>query len=78
MKDDPQVWATSFPHLKTLTEKEENLNPKAMITYKRPITTGQILAQLQAPCFEQDERAYQRCVKSLQPLCSFWSPWETQ
>jgi len=23
-KDDPQVWATSFPHLITLTEKEKS------------------------------------------------------
>ena len=35
-KEDPQVWATSFPHLLTLTQKEKKLNPKAMITYKRP------------------------------------------
>jgi len=42
-KDDPQVWATSFPNLKTLTKREKNLNPKAMITYKRPTTIGQLL-----------------------------------
>jgi len=24
-KDDPQVWATSFPHLITLTKREKNL-----------------------------------------------------
>jgi len=30
-KEDPQVWATSFPHLLTLTQKEKMLNPKAMI-----------------------------------------------
>ena len=35
-KEDPQVWATSFPHLLTLTQKEKTLKPKAMITYKRP------------------------------------------
>jgi len=42
-KDDPQVWATSFPHLITLTKREKKLNPKAMITYKRPTTIGQLL-----------------------------------
>ena len=42
-KEDPQVWATSFPHLLTPTQKEKKLNPKAMITYKRPITIGQKL-----------------------------------
>ena len=42
-KDDPQVWATSFTHLITLTKREKNLNPKAMITYKRPTTIGQLL-----------------------------------
>ena len=42
-KDDPQVWAISFPHLITLTKREKNLNPKAMITYKRPTTIGQLL-----------------------------------
>ena len=42
-KEDPQVWATSFPHLLTLTQKEKNLNLKAMITYKRPTTIGQKL-----------------------------------
>jgi len=43
-KDDPQVWATStsFPNLITLTKREKNLNPKAMITYKRPTTIGQL------------------------------------
>ena len=33
-KEDPQVWATSFPHLLNLTQKEKKLSPKAMITYK--------------------------------------------
>jgi len=37
-------WGTSFPHLLELTERENNLNPKALITYKRPIATGQLLA----------------------------------
>ena len=32
-KDDPQDWATSFPHMLTRTKREKNLNPKAMITY---------------------------------------------
>jgi len=42
----PKVWATSFPHLLTLTQKEKKekkLKPKAMITYKRPTTIGQKL-----------------------------------
>jgi len=42
-KEDSQVWATSFPHLLTLTQKEKKLSPKAMITYKRPTTIGQKL-----------------------------------
>ena len=42
-KEDAQVWATSFPHLLTLTRKEKKLNPKAMITYKRPTTIEQKL-----------------------------------
>jgi len=42
-KEDPQVWATSFPHLLTLTQKEKKLNPKPLITYKRPTTIGQKL-----------------------------------
>ena len=42
-KEDPQIWATSFPHLLTLKKKEKKLNPKAMITYKRPTTIGQKL-----------------------------------
>jgi len=42
-KDDPQVWATSFLHLLTLTQKGKKLNPKAMITYKRPTAIGQKL-----------------------------------
>ena len=40
-KGDPQVWAKSFPNLLTLTQKEKKLNPKAMITYKRPTKIGQ-------------------------------------
>ena len=31
------------PHLLTLTQKEKKLNPKAMITCKRPTTIGQKL-----------------------------------
>jgi len=42
-KDNPQVWATSFPHLITHAKREKNLNPKAMITYKRPTVIGQLL-----------------------------------
>ena len=42
-KEDPQGWATSFPHLLTLTQKEKKLNPKAMITCKRLTTIGQKL-----------------------------------
>jgi len=42
-KDDPQVYAASFPYLITLTEKEKMLNPKAMTTYIRPKTIGEIL-----------------------------------
>jgi len=41
-KDDPQVWVISFSHLITITEKEKKLNPKAMITHKRPKTIGPI------------------------------------
>ena len=40
-KDHPQVWGKSFPQLVTLTVREKNLNPKGMITYKRPTTIGQ-------------------------------------
>jgi len=40
-KEDPQLWATSFHRLLTLTQKEKKLNPKAMITYNRPTTIGQ-------------------------------------
>jgi len=68
-KDDPQVWTVSFPHPITLTQREINLNLKAMIIYKRPTTTGQLL---QAPCFKQDERVCQRVVGSLWPLCTLW------
>jgi len=42
-KDDPQVWAASFLHLITLTEREKNLNPKAMITYKKLLELGKCL-----------------------------------
>jgi len=42
-KEDLQVWATSFPHLLTLIQKEKKLNPKAINTYKRPTTIGQKL-----------------------------------
>jgi len=42
MKDDPHVWATSFPHLTTLTNTEK-FNPKAMMTYKRPTTIRKLL-----------------------------------
>ena len=72
-KDDPQVWGTSFPNLITLTKREKNLNPKAMITYKRPTTIVQLLTNYcTSTCFKQDERACQRDVGSLWPLCTLW------
>ena len=64
-KEDPQVWATSFPHLLTLTQKEKKLNPKAMITYKRPTTIGQKVNELQRPCFKQDTKVNQWWVKAM-------------
>ena len=48
-KDDPQVWGTSFPDLITLTKREKNLNMKAMITYKRPTTIGQLHTNCKHP-----------------------------
>jgi len=39
-EDDPQFWATAFPHEITLSKKEKSLNTKAVITYKRPTTFG--------------------------------------
>ena len=36
-------YATFFPHLLTLTQKEKKSNPKAMITYKRSTTIWQKL-----------------------------------
>jgi len=41
-KDDPQVWGTSSPSDNSNRERKK-LNPKTMITYKRPGTTGQML-----------------------------------
>ena len=37
------VWATQFPKLLKLSHKEKELNPKAMITFKRPITLAGLL-----------------------------------
>ena len=48
-KDDPQVWATSFPNLITLTKREKNLNPKAMITYAIPTIIGQLHTNYKHP-----------------------------
>ena len=45
-KDDPQVWATSFLHQLTRTEKEKTI-------------------KLHVPCFEQDTKANQKCLKAL-------------
>jgi len=60
-KEDPQVWATSFPHLLTLTQKEKKLNPKAMITYHNWTKAN----ELQRPCFKQDTKANQRWLKTM-------------
>jgi hypothetical protein len=42
------VWATSFPRLLKLTTRERELNPKALITYKRPQTLSQQLTNYKA------------------------------
>jgi len=54
-----------FPWPDNSNREKKILNPNAMITYKRPTTIGQMLRAK----FKQDERACQRCVRSLQPLC---------
>jgi len=67
-KDDPQVWATSFLHLITLTKREKNLILKAMITYKRPTTIGQLLTNYKHLPLS---KTCQRDVGSW-PLCALW------
>ncbi|MEC8567306.1 MAG: hypothetical protein VXY56_03310, partial [Pseudomonadota bacterium] len=42
------VWATSFPSLLKLSGKERHLNPKALLTYKRPQTLGQQLTKFKS------------------------------
>ena len=42
------IWATSFPSLLKLSGKERALNPKALITYKRPQTLGQQLTRFKS------------------------------
>jgi len=42
-KDDPQVWATFFPHVINLTKRENSFNPKEMIAYKKTTTNEQLL-----------------------------------
>ena len=37
------VWATHFPSLLRLSTKEKDLNPKALVTYKRPATISGFL-----------------------------------
>jgi len=41
-KENYRIRPTSFPNLLRLTKKEKALNNEAMITYKRPITVGQL------------------------------------
>ena len=62
-KEDPQVCATSFPHLLTPTQKEKKLNPKAMINYKRNHHNWTKANELQRPCFKQHMKANQRWLK---------------
>ena len=48
-EDDPKtVWATHFPKLLRLSEKERRLNPTAMVTFKRPGTLGGVLTKYKA------------------------------
>jgi len=35
-KDELLVWASGFPHLLKFSQRERSLQPKAMITLKRP------------------------------------------
>ena len=65
-----RLW--SFPQPITQKEREKNLNPKALITYKRPTTIGQLLANYKHLALRTDERAYQRVFGSLPLLCTLW------
>ena len=42
-KENLTVWTTNFPNLLKLTDGEKQLNPNAMIAYKRPQTLSTLL-----------------------------------
>ena len=62
----PKVWATSFPHLLTLTQKEKKRkevktegNDYLQKTHHNWTKTN----ELQRPCFKQDTKANQRWLR---------------
>ena len=64
-KEDPQVWATPFPHLLTLTQKEKKVEPEGNDYLQKTHHNWTKANELQRPCFKQDTKANQRWVKAM-------------
>jgi len=68
-KNNYSVWPTSFPNLLRLTKKEKTLNNEAMITYKRPITVGQLLTNYRSLAHSEASNQHQRGYSGHCALC---------
>ena len=68
-KDDPRVWATSFPHLITRTEREKSLNQKAVISNQRPTIIEQIRTNYKHLAFSKT-REHVKGVSAPCALCA--------
>ena len=61
------VWATHFPKLMRLSKREKELNPNALLTYKRPATLGthltnyKELAHMEAPSVQGGSLRCRHC-----------------
>ena len=64
-KEDPQVWATSFPHMLSLTQKEKKFKPEGNDYLKKTHHNWTKTHDLQRPCFKQDTKTNQRWLKAM-------------
>jgi len=51
-KEDPQIWATSFPHLLTLTLKEKKVKPEGNDYLQKTHHNWTKANELRRPCFK--------------------------
>jgi len=65
------VWASGLPHLLKLNQKERSLQPKAMITFKRPPALSDYLTNYKRITYDEHATA-EDCSSAPCVHCALW------